>query len=149
MKNQNVIVIICFLVIVAVSIAVGTLVLEHDYGNTERFMAEAKAYLGTDNFTVQSWDGFLVAITPDGEQYPTVAEVDEYFSNQFWRIVPLAVVGVVIAVVILLGSYFIKIKTSELGEHECPQCGKVIQWNHLYCVKCIKYQNNYEMRSNE
>lgn len=66
----------------AVLIAVGYICLEHDIANTENFTVKAKIYLGTDNFTITSYDGYLQAETLEGEKYPTDQELNQYFKSK-------------------------------------------------------------------
>lgn len=91
------------------------IVIVHDYSSMEQFRLSAKEYLGTDNFTVQSWDGFLVAKTSNGTQYPPESVVDEYFSNQLYdRLIFLGAALLIFACSYLV--YYIKI--SSVGKQE-------------------------------
>lgn len=84
--------------VVIVSISTCHFVLIHDYSSTIEFQRKATEYLGTDNFTVTSWDGFLIAQTINGTQYPTETEVDQYWYNQSMIRLQLVAIVVVIAI---------------------------------------------------
>ena len=80
-KKLRICLLYCGVIVLAlvIVIPIGYVVFEHDINNTAIFMEKAKQYLGTDNFTISSWDGFLVATSPDGLQYPEEPVIDMYF----------------------------------------------------------------------
>lgn len=82
--------------------------INHDAQNIDSFEVRAQKYLGTDNFTIMSWDGYLIAQTPEGNQYPPEEMVDQYFADRLNVAQFTVVVGVVVLLVILVFSRRIK-----------------------------------------
>ena len=115
MNKQNVTSVIgvalCILGFVFIMIFVAPTLIEHDIVNTARFEERAKQYFGTSNFTVESWDGYLVAKTPDGRQYPPQPEVDQYFNGKIENFLVVAGVAILVIIVIMVVYGYMAWKT--------------------------------------
>lgn len=109
-KNPIIQCIILMGIITALLVIAGSFVLQQSIKQMDTFRIESRIHLGTDNFKVELHDEYMVAITPDGNRWPTQTQEDQYWNNKL--ISELKVIGicVVFALIILgiLSAYSLK-----------------------------------------
>jgi hypothetical protein len=103
MKLYQLIIMVATLFVILIS--VGYICIQHGITNTQAFQITAKEHLGTDNFTITSYDGWLQAETPDGNKYPTDTDMDKAYTD--FMVPKLGVMSVIslIAIAILIILY--------------------------------------------